>query len=75
MAVLAQATTDQAFSRDMKIGLFILCHIDMVYPDVGMATFSADKREGLGLRLALTRETVLDQAGISGVSLPPALVL
>ena len=38
MAVLAQATKDKTFSRDMKIGLFIPCYIDMVYPEVGIAT-------------------------------------
>lgn len=38
MAVLAEATKEKTFSREMKIGLFIPCYIDLIYPEAGVAS-------------------------------------
>ena len=47
MAAQSQATNPGTFYRSMKIGLFIPCYIDMIYPEVGMATLELLERFGL----------------------------
>jgi hypothetical protein len=47
MATLTQPISQELTSRDMKIGLFIPCYIDLVYPEVGIATFGDDKAQGI----------------------------
>jgi L-lactate dehydrogenase complex protein LldE len=36
-----------ASARDLKIGLFMPCYIDMIYPKVGIATLELLERFGL----------------------------
>ena len=55
MAVLAQTTKDKTFSREMKIGLFIPCYIDMIYPEVGIATLELLERFGLNVGFPLNQ--------------------
>jgi len=52
---LTEATNDKAFSRDMKIGLFIPCYIDMIYPEVGIATLEILERFGLNVGFPLNQ--------------------
>src|SRR6201984_1062182 len=46
---LTQAANGKAFSRDMTIGLFIPCYIDMIFPEVGIATLELLERFGLNV--------------------------
>jgi len=55
MTTLTQAANGKAFSRDMKIGLFIPCYIDMVYPEVGIATLELLERFGLNVGFPLNQ--------------------
>jgi L-lactate dehydrogenase complex protein LldE len=55
MATLSEATNGKAFSRDMKIGLFIPCYIDMIYPEVGIATLELLERFGLKVGFPLNQ--------------------
>ena len=55
MVVSAQATEDRRFSREMKIGLFIPCYIDMIYPEVGIATLELLERFGLNVGFPLNQ--------------------
>jgi hypothetical protein len=38
VATQTKATNPGTFSRSMKVGLFIPCYIDLIYPEVGIAT-------------------------------------
>ena len=55
MAVLAQTTKDKTFSREMKIGLFVPCYIDIIYPEVGIATLELLERFGLNVGFPLNQ--------------------
>ena len=55
MTTLTQAANGKAFPRDMKIGLFIPCYIDMVYPEVGIATLELLERLGLNVGFPLNQ--------------------
>jgi L-lactate dehydrogenase complex protein LldE len=47
MATLTHQIGSTLAPRDMKIGLFIPCYIDLVYPEVGIATLELLERFGL----------------------------
>jgi Fe-S oxidoreductase len=47
LATLMNPLNLQASARDLKIGLFIPCYIDMIYPKVGIATLELLERFGL----------------------------
>jgi L-lactate dehydrogenase complex protein LldE len=36
----------QASARDLKIGLFMPCYIDLIYPKAGIATLELLERSG-----------------------------
>src|ERR1700733_416119 len=55
MATITQAANGRAFSRDMNVGLFIPCYIDMVYPEVGIATLELLERFGLNVGFPLNQ--------------------
>jgi L-lactate dehydrogenase complex protein LldE len=55
MPTLAQASNGKAYSRDMNIGLFIPCYIDMIYPEVGIATLELLERLGLRVGFPLNQ--------------------
>jgi L-lactate dehydrogenase complex protein LldE len=45
----------QASARDLKIGLFMPCYIDMIYPKVGIATLELLERFGLNVEYPLNQ--------------------
>ena len=55
MATIIQPLSHAASPRDMKIGLFIPCYIDLVYPKVGIATLELLSRFGLNVDYPLTQ--------------------
>jgi hypothetical protein len=56
MSTLAQPLSRAESLRDMKIGLFIPCYIDLVYPEVGIATLELLERFGLDVDYPLTQK-------------------
>jgi hypothetical protein len=38
VATLIDTKNGKASQRDLKVGLFIPCYIDLIYPEVGVAT-------------------------------------
>ena len=55
MSTLTQPLTPAESLRGMKIGLFIPCYIDLVYPEVGVATLELLERFGLDVEYPLTQ--------------------
>jgi len=55
MSTLTQPLSRAESLRDMKIGLFIPCYIDLVYPEVGIATLELLERFGLDVDYPLTQ--------------------
>ena len=54
----------------MKIGLFIPCYVDVVYPEVGVATYKLLKHLGLDVDYPLNQTC----CGRRGLSLEPDLL-
>jgi L-lactate dehydrogenase complex protein LldE len=50
-----RASTNQTTSKDMRIGLFIPCYIDMMFPEVGIATLHLLERFGLNVGYPLNQ--------------------
>ena len=55
MATLTQPIGREAAARELKIGLFIPCYIDLVYPEVGIATLELLEKLGLDVEFPLTQ--------------------
>ena len=55
MATITQPLSHAVSPRDLKIGLFIPCYIDLVYPKVGIATLELLSRFGLNVDYPLTQ--------------------
>jgi L-lactate dehydrogenase complex protein LldE len=55
VATLTEPINSKEFCRDMKIGLFIPCYIDMIYPEVGVATLELLERFGLNVGYPLNQ--------------------
>src|SRR3977135_836317 len=55
MVTLTQAANSKSVSMDMTICLFIPCYIDMVYPEVGIATLQLLERFGLNVGYPLNQ--------------------
>ena len=51
----------------MKIGLFIPCYINAVYPQVGVASFKLLKSLGVGCRLSVGPDLLRTAHGECGV--------
>ena len=49
MSTQTKATYQRAISKGMRIGLFMPCYIDMMFPEVGIATLQLLKRFGLNV--------------------------
>jgi len=45
----------QASARDLKLGLFMPCYIDLIYPKVGIATLELLERLGLNVAYPLNQ--------------------
>jgi hypothetical protein len=71
MATLTEALNAKAFSRDMKIGLFIPCYIDMVYPEVGIATLELLERFGLTSGSRSTRRAAVSRCPTAATKRTP----
>jgi L-lactate dehydrogenase complex protein LldE len=52
---LTETKPQWKFSQNMKIGLFIPCYIDMVFPEVGIATLQLLERFGLNVGYPLNQ--------------------
>jgi L-lactate dehydrogenase complex protein LldE len=50
-----EATNQKTKSKDMRIGLFIPCYIDMMFPEVGIATLQLLERFGLNVEYPLNQ--------------------
>lgn len=55
MAISTESVQAEVSPRDMKIGLFIPCYIDMVYPEVGIASLELLERFGLNVDYPLNQ--------------------
>ena len=55
MTTQTETTNQRMISKDMKIGLFIPCYIDMIFPEVGMATLQLLERLGLNVGYPLNQ--------------------
>jgi L-lactate dehydrogenase complex protein LldE len=55
MATQTGTTSQRKLPKDMKIGLFIPCYIDMIYPEVGIATLQLLERFGLDVGYPLNQ--------------------
>ena len=55
MPTLTEVINHKAAARDMRIGLFIPCYIDMVYPEVAVATLELLERFGLNVGYPLNQ--------------------
>jgi len=55
MPTLTQSSSRKASPKDMTIGLFVPCYIDMVYPEVGIATLELLERFGLNVDYPLNQ--------------------
>src|SRR5580698_3425719 len=51
----SEATNHKTISKDMRIGLFIPCYIDMMFPEVGIATLQLLERLGLNVSYPLNQ--------------------
>src|ERR1700747_1499085 len=55
MKTLAEATRPKSIRRNASVGLFIPCYIDMVYPEVGIATLQLLERFGVDVSYPLNQ--------------------
>ena len=55
MATQTETTSRRKTPETMRIGLFIPCYIDMIYPEVGVATLQLLERFGLNVGYPLTQ--------------------
>jgi len=55
LATLTEPVSRPAPSRNSKIGLFIPCYIDLIYPQVGVATLELLEKFGLDVGFPLTQ--------------------
>src|SRR4051794_2809784 len=55
MATLNQSLSRQTSPQDLKIGLFMPCYIDVVYPKVGIATLQLLEKFGLDVDYPLNQ--------------------
>jgi len=55
MATLEQSLSRQTSPRDLKIGLFMPCYVDLIYPKVGIATLELLERFGLDVDYPLNQ--------------------
>ena len=55
MTTLAEPTRAQSIRGNARVGLFIPCYIDMVYPEVGIATLQLLERFGLDVEVPLNQ--------------------
>jgi L-lactate dehydrogenase complex protein LldE len=55
LATLSEAMNGKASPREMKIGLFIPCYVDLFYPQVGIATLELLERFGLDVEYPLNQ--------------------
>jgi L-lactate dehydrogenase complex protein LldE len=55
MATQTKAINQRTISKNMRVGLFIPCYIDLVYPEVGIATLELLERFGLDVEYPLNQ--------------------
>jgi L-lactate dehydrogenase complex protein LldE len=55
MKTLAEATRAKSIRINVSVGLFIPCYIDMIYPEVGIATLQLLERFGLDVEVPLNQ--------------------
>jgi L-lactate dehydrogenase complex protein LldE len=55
LATLTKSLNRQASARDLKIGLFMPCYIDVIYPEVGIATLELLERFKLNIEYPLNQ--------------------
>src|SRR5258708_8072248 len=55
MATQTETTSRRKTPESMRIGLFISCYIDMIYPEVGVATLQLLERFGLNVGYPLNQ--------------------
>ena len=55
MATQTEATRQGTSPENMRIGLFIPCYIDLIYPEVGVATLELLERFGLDVGYPLNQ--------------------
>jgi len=55
MSTLTKSSSRKTSPEDMTIGLFVPCYIDMVYPEVGIATLELLERFGLHVHYPLNQ--------------------
>jgi len=55
MATQTETTGPPSVTQNTKIGLFIPCYIDMIYPEVGIATLQLLERFGLNVGYPLNQ--------------------
>jgi L-lactate dehydrogenase complex protein LldE len=55
MATLNQSSIRQTSPQDLKIGLFMPCYIDLIYPEVGIATLELLEKFGLDVDYPLNQ--------------------
>ena len=53
MATQTSATMQKTISKSMRIGLFIPCFIDLIYPEVGIAALELLEKFGLNVEYPL----------------------
>src|SRR5579863_9001796 len=55
MATVNLSSSRRTSPQDLKIGLFMPCYIDLIYPKVGIATLELQKRFGLNVEYPLNQ--------------------
>ncbi|HEY6770290.1 MAG TPA: (Fe-S)-binding protein, partial [Candidatus Sulfotelmatobacter sp.] len=55
MTTQVEVTREKAFRKNASVGLFIPCYIDMVYPEVGIATLQLLERCGFDVHFPLNQ--------------------
>jgi L-lactate dehydrogenase complex protein LldE len=55
LTTLMKSLNQQASARDLKIGLFMPCYIDLIYPKAGIATLELLERFGLNVEYPLNQ--------------------
>ena len=55
MKTQTEATDKRTISKGMRIGLFIPCYIEMMFPEVGIATLQLLERFGLNVGYPLNQ--------------------
>src|SRR3984885_288351 len=55
MPILTRSSNRKISPKDMTIGLFVPCYIDMVYPEVGIATLELLEKFGLHVDFPLNQ--------------------